>query len=152
MLSLKVEKRVTVKFLAKLGKSATETYNLLMEVYGDECLSHTQVFEWFKKFKEGREEIKDNPRTGWPCTSKTDANTEKVGEIVRKNRCLSIRAVAELANIDKESVQHILHEKFNLKGGKTAHGFFTMTTHRLSRCFWRSTRTPCWNIHPTHLT
>jgi hypothetical protein len=36
MLHVKVEQRVNVKFLAKLGKSATETYNLLMEVYGDE--------------------------------------------------------------------------------------------------------------------
>jgi hypothetical protein len=44
MLSVKVEQRANVKFLAKLGKSATETYSLLMEVYGDECLSHTQVF------------------------------------------------------------------------------------------------------------
>jgi hypothetical protein len=29
---------------------------------------------------------------------------EKVDEIVQKNRCLSIQAVAELANIDEESV------------------------------------------------
>jgi hypothetical protein len=48
-----------VKFLAKLGKFATETYSLLMEVYGDECLSHTQVFEWFKRFKVGRGEIEE---------------------------------------------------------------------------------------------
>jgi hypothetical protein len=27
-----------VKFLAKLGEFAAETYSLLMEVYGDECL------------------------------------------------------------------------------------------------------------------
>ena len=44
----------------KLGKSATETYDLLKKVYGDECLSRTQVFEWFKGFKEGREEIGDD--------------------------------------------------------------------------------------------
>jgi hypothetical protein len=42
MLSVKVEQRVNVKFLAKLGKSTVEMYNLLMEVYGDECLSCTQ--------------------------------------------------------------------------------------------------------------
>jgi hypothetical protein len=64
--------------LAKLGKSATETYSLLMEVYGDECLSRTQVFEWFKRFKGGRGEIEDGPRPGRPCTSKRDVNIEKV--------------------------------------------------------------------------
>jgi hypothetical protein len=39
--------------------------------------------------------------------TKSDANIEKDGKIVQKNCCLSIRAVAELANIDKESVQQI---------------------------------------------
>ena len=51
-----------VKFCVKLGKSATETYDLLKKVYGDECLSRTQVFEWFKRLKEGREEIGDDQR------------------------------------------------------------------------------------------
>jgi hypothetical protein len=77
-----------VKFLAKLGKSTADTYNLLMEVYGDECLSCTQVFKWFKRFKEGRGEIEDYPCPGWTCTSKTDANIEKVGETVRKKSLL----------------------------------------------------------------
>jgi hypothetical protein len=45
MLSLKVEQRVNVKFLTELGKFATETYSLLMEVYGDECLFRTPVLE-----------------------------------------------------------------------------------------------------------
>jgi ribosomal protein L39E len=48
-------------------------------------------------------------------------------------------------------------DKKDLKCGRRAHGFFTMTTWQhttycLSRRFWRSTRSPCWNIHPTHLT
>ena len=55
-----------------LEKSATETYDLLKKkkVYGDECLSRTEVFEWFKRFKEGREEIGDDRRLGRPNTSK----------------------------------------------------------------------------------
>jgi hypothetical protein len=53
---LKVEQRVNVKFLARLGAFATETFILLMEVYGDDCLSRTQVFDWFKRFKGGRGE------------------------------------------------------------------------------------------------
>ena len=60
MLSVNAERRVNVKFCVKLGKSATETYHLLKKFYGDECLSRTQVFEWFKRFEEGREEIGDS--------------------------------------------------------------------------------------------
>jgi len=115
MLSVNVEQHVNVKFCVKLGKSATETYDLLKKIYGDECLSRTQVFEWFKRWKEGRKEIGDNQRPGRPSTSKTDANIEKFGEI-GQNRRLSIRgAVAELINIDKETVRQILHNSFNMK-------------------------------------
>jgi len=90
MLSVNVEQRINVKFCVKLGKSATETYDLLKKVYGFECLSCTQVFEWFKRFKEGREENGDDQHPTCPSTSKTDANIEKVGEIVQQNRRLSI--------------------------------------------------------------
>jgi len=61
------------------------------------------------------EEIGDDQRHGRPSTPKTDANNEEVGEIIRQNRRLSIRAVAELINIDKETVRHILRSSFNMK-------------------------------------
>jgi len=115
MLSVNVEQCVNVKFCVKLGKSSTETYDLLKKVYGDECLSRTQVFKWFKRFREGREEIGDNQCPGHPSTTKMDANIEKVGEIVRQNHRLSIQAVAELINGDKETVRQILHNNFNTK-------------------------------------
>jgi len=110
-----VEQRVNVKFCVKLGKSATESYDLLKKVYGDECLSRNQVFEWFKGFKEGIEEIRDDQRPSRPSTSKTDADIEKAGETVRRNRRLSIRAVAEIINTDKETVRQILRYNFNMK-------------------------------------
>ncbi|KAJ8948170.1 hypothetical protein NQ318_009262 [Aromia moschata] len=42
MLSVQMEQRVNLKFLGKLGKTFTEAYAMLNEVYGNECLSHTQ--------------------------------------------------------------------------------------------------------------
>ncbi|KAJ8963061.1 hypothetical protein NQ318_018525 [Aromia moschata] len=49
-----------------------------LEVYGNECLSRIQVFEWFKRFKEGRQTTEDDPRPGQPSTSKPDENIEKI--------------------------------------------------------------------------
>jgi len=102
MLSANVE-RVNIKFL-RLEKSPTETYNLFTEVYGDQCLFRTQVFEWFKKFKESREYVWDDPKSGRPSTAKTQENVE-VARIVRGDRRLSIRAISELTNINKDSVR-----------------------------------------------
>lgn len=59
MVSVIIEQRIVVKFHFKLGKTATETYNLLKEVYGSECLSRARVFEWFKRFKDGRQDVEE---------------------------------------------------------------------------------------------
>ncbi|GFT06949.1 protein GVQW3 [Trichonephila clavipes] len=115
MVSVIIEQRIVVKFHFKLGKTATETYNLLKEVYGGECLSRARVFEWFKRFKDGRQDVEDDSRPGRPSTSKTDENVEKVASLIRSNRRLSIRAIAETVNIDKECVRQILHDNLNMQ-------------------------------------
>jgi len=58
------EQRYAIKFYVKLNKSATETFDCLTEAYGDTTLSRTMVFKWHKAFKEGRENVEDNPRSG----------------------------------------------------------------------------------------
>jgi hypothetical protein len=40
----KSEQRVNIKFLMKLKKSATETFQLLTEAYGEERMSRARVF------------------------------------------------------------------------------------------------------------
>jgi len=41
----KSEQRVNIKFLVKLKKSATATFQLLTEAYGEDCMSRARVFE-----------------------------------------------------------------------------------------------------------
>ena len=47
--------RVNIKFLVKLKKSMTETFQLLTEAYGEDSMSCARMFEWHKRFSEGRE-------------------------------------------------------------------------------------------------
>ena len=57
----KSKQRVNIKFLVKLKKSATETFQLLTKAYSE--------FEWHKRFLEGRERVKDDDRSGYNrCT------------------------------------------------------------------------------------
>ncbi|PNF28416.1 hypothetical protein B7P43_G16337 [Cryptotermes secundus] len=83
MLSANAEQRANIKFLTKLGKSATETYNLLTEVYGDQCLSRTQVFEWFKKFMEGRKNVGNDPKSGRTRFESVDAVKAKATQLLK---------------------------------------------------------------------
>ena len=54
---------------------------------------------------EGREDVGNDPKSGRPSTVKTQENMEKVARIVRGDRRLTIRAISELTNINKESVK-----------------------------------------------
>jgi hypothetical protein len=55
------EQRVCVKFCLKLGKTATETQKILLQAFGDECMSRMQCFEWYSRFKTGRMSIDEDP-------------------------------------------------------------------------------------------
>jgi hypothetical protein len=47
----KIEQRVCIKSCMKLGKSATETLEMIREVFGEYSLSQTPAFEWHPCFK-----------------------------------------------------------------------------------------------------
>lgn len=57
------------KFCFKLGETPTETYDMLHTVYGDEALSLSNVSGWLRRFKDGREDPQNDPRSEHPSTS-----------------------------------------------------------------------------------
>ena len=59
-----LEERHAIKFCFKLGKTATETYGMLQTAYGPSCMNRSSVFQWHKRFKEGRESVRDDERCG----------------------------------------------------------------------------------------
>ena len=59
---MSIEQRINIKFCVKLGKTATETMKMLRDVYGDSYMSRTRVFEWRKRFVEGREDVEDDSK------------------------------------------------------------------------------------------
>jgi len=69
------EQCICIKFCFKIRKTATETYQLLQQAYGEDAMDHTQVFDWFHRFKEGRTSVESDPRSGRLSTSR---NEEKV--------------------------------------------------------------------------
>ena len=57
-----------------------------MEVYGKECMSRTRVFEWHKRFYEGRTDVGDDERSRRPTISKTNYNILESEKIVQEDR------------------------------------------------------------------
>ena len=75
-----LEERYAIKFCLKLGKNATEIYGILQTAIRPSCRNRTSVFEWHKRFKEGRESVRDDERCG---RSKQVNRPELIGQRVR---------------------------------------------------------------------
>jgi len=76
---------------------------MLVQVYGDNAMKKTAVYKWVKLFSEGRESVTEEERSGRPATSRTEENIANVRQIVRENHRLTVRSIAEQANIDRET-------------------------------------------------
>ena len=65
MQSERGEERYAIEFCFKLGKyDAIETYGMLQTAFRPSCMNWAWVFEWHKRFKEGREFVRDDERCG----------------------------------------------------------------------------------------
>ena len=75
-----LEERYAIKFCFKLGKNATETYGMLQPSFRPSCMNWALVFEWHKRFKEGKESVMNDERCG---RSKKVNTPELTGQRVR---------------------------------------------------------------------
>ena len=75
-----LEERYAIKFCFKHEKNATEIYGMLQTVFRISSMNRASVFEWHKRFKEGRHSMMDDER----CGRSKEVNTpESIGQRVR---------------------------------------------------------------------
>jgi len=96
-MDVKEEQRVAIKFCWKVDFSATKTVKLIQNFYSDAALSRTTIFEWHKRFREGRESVKDDERSGRPTTSRTDDNIDAVDKMGKQE--VTSRLIADTLGI-----------------------------------------------------
>jgi hypothetical protein len=86
-----LHRRINIKFCVKIGKSASETLALLTVAYDEYARKKSSVFEWHRRFKEGRD-VQEDPRRGQPKTRRPDANVDRARTLVRIYKRQNIRA------------------------------------------------------------
>ncbi|KAJ8958605.1 hypothetical protein NQ318_016326 [Aromia moschata] len=72
-----LEQWIIIKFLAKEGVNPTEILRRLQGQFGDNTLSRTRVFAWYKEFSGRREKDENQSHDRRPRTSLTEANISK---------------------------------------------------------------------------
>lgn len=88
-----------------LKKTAAETHRLLVEAYGDHALSETQCKEWFRKFKSGNFDLRNEER-GKPSKKFEDAELEA---LLDEDDTQTQKMLAEALNVTQQSISNRLH-------------------------------------------
>jgi predicted ArsR family transcriptional regulator len=61
-----------------------------------------------KHFKDGNTDIADQPRCGRPRTAATERNKQKVDELMRQDRRITFREIAEQLGVGYHAVQEMM--------------------------------------------
>lgn len=110
-----LEHRAVIKFLTKSNKMAKDIFEEMSAVYGESGPSYSTVKRWSQLFRQGRESIEDDPRSGRPSTAVTDENIDKVKKFVLEDRRIKMWQIVQALKISKERVGEILHAHLHMK-------------------------------------
>jgi len=86
-----------------------------MQENGEDAMGCTQVFDWFHRFKGGRNSVESDPHSGRPSTSRNEEMIVKVRTIIGNNRRLTVREIADDCRISVGSCDAILTDDLHMK-------------------------------------
>ena len=89
-----IEQRGIMRFLWAKDMAPKDIHKEMLPMYGEHCLSHQAVHNWVQKFLEGRTSIEDEHWVGWPVQMATPATLQRIEDIIRADRRVTIDAVA----------------------------------------------------------
>jgi hypothetical protein len=104
------EQRVAIKFCFKASLYVTQTLVLEQKANRNEALNWSDIFSWYSQFQDGRELAEDEERGGRRKSNQTEVNIATVADLVKNDRWITSRMIAESLNIPKNEVLLILKE------------------------------------------
>ncbi|GFN77338.1 histone-lysine N-methyltransferase SETMAR-like protein [Plakobranchus ocellatus] len=108
---LLIKQRFVIAFLAAEECSAANIHARMKTVYGKMCISECAIRKWVRIFKgkDPKETILcDRKRSGRPLSPSDTAHREKVDCMIRANRRVKQKEIADEVGISKERVHHIV--------------------------------------------
>ncbi|GFR81321.1 transposase [Elysia marginata] len=103
-----IQQLTVIEFLAAAGCSAANIHGFFhartKTVYGEMCISHCAVSKWVRTFKgEDPSEtiLSDRKRSGRPFPASNAAHREKVDCLIRANRRVKQKGIADDVGISK---------------------------------------------------
>jgi hypothetical protein len=77
----------------------------VQKAYKNEALNRSNAFRWYSRFREVRELVEFDERGGRPNSTRTEVNNAAVADLVKNDRRIASRMLAECLNIPKTIVR-----------------------------------------------
>jgi hypothetical protein len=107
--------RFYIKVRTALNIQPKLIYDELYSVFGDQAPPYSTVTRWSKWFREGREEIEDQPRIGRPVTETTSDNIEEVRCLIDEDPHLTIDVIQEETRLSRGTIERIICDHLKLR-------------------------------------
>ena len=107
--------KICIKFCVQLEHSSAEAIRMIQMAFGYDAISAVQIKVWHKHFKDGRECVESDPRSGRPATSRTPENVECVQAAIHKDQQLTVWELEADLGIPKTTVSEILTQDLGMK-------------------------------------
>ncbi len=94
-----------IKVRTALDIQLTIIHDELWTVFGDEAPSFRTIARWSEWFREGREEIEDETRSGRPITETTSVNIEQVRSIIDNDPYITVEELQAETDLSHGTIQ-----------------------------------------------
>ena len=88
---------------------------MLQTAFRPSCMNRASVFEWHKRFKEGRESVRDDERFGRSKEVRTQELIGQIKNFMDKDRCVSIKTISAQFDVSVGTVHTIIHEELKIR-------------------------------------
>ena len=80
-----------------------------------ECMNRASVFEWHKRFKEGKKSVRDDERCGRSKEVRTPELIDQIKNFINKDRRVSIETISAQFDVSLGTVHTIIREELKVQ-------------------------------------
>jgi len=125
----KVQKCTVIKYLFLKGMSGKAIHDDMLATLGDTAPVYSVVKIWLAEFKRGRNNVEDEHYLGCPKDATSTENVQIVNDMLKDDRCLTIRHIVETTDIHATTIYRILSDDLGMKK-VSAHWVHRMLTDK----------------------
>ncbi|CAF0880875.1 unnamed protein product [Rotaria sordida] len=107
--------RYYIKIRTIFGINPKTIHEELAIALGPNAPSYPTVTEWAKRFREGREDVNDDPRSGRPVSELTDENIELVREVITNDPHSTYDDIIAETFLSHGTIERIIHDCLQMK-------------------------------------